>query len=323
MLYQEPTGGGPDKQPEQPPAPQKPRPDADAFAAKLRQSVRRRRPWTPLGVALTLLVVGAPLALAAWWFWPQARVPELIVVAFDEVGVADRPVELRAATEPQDGSDVRWGERDLLFEELPHAGAGASPRVLLLHTDARGLGGVVWAFPVAAAPAEVRISYVDKQARPPWSDTSHGRVFSWPTASKLLVVDVDPTLKDAKDLAAAATALAVANRAGWKIVYLAVGGDRPLAYRKLREWALEAIGRQTAPLPDGPVLARTKFFEGVPDVAARKEVLAALRRDFRGPVAYVFVDGSLKVQTIGPDGTLPDPPQAAGEWAKLAGALPQ
>src|SRR5204863_7851324 len=127
----------------------------------------------------------------------------------------------------------------------------------------------------------------------------------------------------AADRAALSKALADASAAGWRIVYLATGGDRPLQYRNVREWALQQMRLDEAALPDGAVLGRIRYYAGLDEAAARQEVLGALARDFKGPLLYVASMPVLKLQSVGPGGALDSPGRPLVDWSELVNALPK
>ena len=297
------------------PQPPKPlRADDDQLKAQLKKAIRRS-PRRRVRLLIALGISGVVVALVAWWFWPRTPVPPLLVIAFDEVALGQRQVLLRAATEPADGSDQRWGGRELFFEEVRGLAPGASGTTKKITSDDAGLSQVAWQVPGTATHVEMEVRYLDERQRPPWSDRDHGRVFFWPADARLLIVDVELTLKPGKDGDAAATALTAASEKGWRIVYLAVIADRPLAYRKLRATP------RPAPAPDGPVLGRKKYYYSAAEAEARKEVLADLKRGARGPVVYVSAEQGVNLWTVGDEGVLSGG-LAVADWTALAAALP-
>jgi len=135
-------------------------------------------------------------------------------------------------------------------------------------------------------------------------------------------VDIEPTLMRGKDGDAAVSALAAAADKGWRIAYLAVNADRPLAYSKLRATVRKLAGGESGSAPQGPVLARRTFYQGATDAQARQQVLAELKRAARGPVLYLSAEQGMKLWNVAADGA----PAAAvpiQDWAALAAALPQ
>jgi len=294
----------------------------DEITRRLREAARRKRPWTLFNFLLTVLMFGPPLGLLVWWFWPRAHPPELIVIAFDQVAQPGKVVMVRAATEPLDGSENRWGGLDLFFEEVaPIGGHGGETRKV--QTNEQGLAQTEWRLNTPAPVAEIEVRYLDEWMRPPWFDRARCRVFNWPPDARLLVVDIEPTLKNAGDWAALAKALAEAHKGGWQVAYLAVSADTPLIYRKLRDWMVQQSAWEPDALPAGPVLARQTLFGGQADAVARKKLLAGLKAEFAGPVLYITADQGLKLHTVGNSGDFTGEPVPVAGWAKLAAALPK
>jgi hypothetical protein len=242
-------------------------------------------------------------------------IPPLVVIAFDEVGPEDRSVTLRAATEPLDGSDVRWGGRELFFEEVKGLLPGTSGTTRKIGSDEKGMALVNWRFPATAATGEFEVRYLDERQLPPWSERDQGHVFFWNSDARVLAVDVEPLVNEANS---AALALRVAAEKGWNIAYLATSADRPLDYRKQRS----KLQQLNALVPKGPVLARKTFYQGTSQADARKEVLAELKRYTRGVVVYVSAENGITLWTVAGDGILTGP-LAVEAWPQLNSALPQ
>jgi hypothetical protein len=306
-----------------PPAPKTPVAKDDPVKVQLKRAIRRgprRRARLIIALVLLALVAG----MLAFLFWPRTPVPPLLVVAFDEVAIGQPQVTLRAATEPADGGDVRWGGRELFFEEVRGLPPGASGTTKKVTSDANGLGQIAWQFSGASPSNEMEVRYLDERQRPPWSDRDHSRVFFWPADARILAVDVALLLKPGKDgdREAAVKALAAAAEKGWRIAYLAVDADRPLAYRKLRATLRQAGGAEPGHAVEGPVLARRSFYNGASPGLARMEILADLKRSARGPVLCVIEEQGLKLWTVGPGNTLAGGLPVA-DWNALAAALPQ
>jgi hypothetical protein len=294
----------------------------EEITAKLRSAARRRRPWTVGSALLTILVLGVPPALLAWWFWPRAHPPAMIVIGFDHVMQTGKSAMLRAATEPAEPSDNRWGGLDLFFEEISAAGAGTG-ETMKVRTDENGMAAFKWQPKAAATITEIEVRYLDERIKPVRFDVARCRIFSWPTQSRVLVVDVQPTLKQATDWPQVAKALADAQKEGWHVVYLATSAAEPTLYRKLRDWMMEKMGSDADPLPSGPVLAREKLLKGEPEVSARKNVLATIKNEFAGPVLYLAAEGGLKLFSVGKDGGFAGDPLPVLDWDKLVKTLPK
>jgi hypothetical protein len=291
----------------------------DPIKAQLKKAIRRdprRRARFLIALAMLALVA----CLAAWWLWPRTAVPPLVVVAFDELVLGQRQTTLRAATEPLDGTDVRWGAQEVFFEEMRGLAPGASGTTKKATCDADGLAQIAWQFPGAAPVAEMEVRYLDERQRPAWSDRDHGRVYFWNADDRILVVDIEPTLKGVKDGDGVVQAMTAAVDKGWKIVHLAVSAERPLAYRQLRASVRQLKYGEAAFQP--PVLGRKTFFQGGSEAEARKQVLADLKNAARGPILYVSADPGIKLQTVAGDG-VPGTPIPVADWAALGAALPQ
>ena len=271
---------------------------------------------------LAVLIFGVPPALLAWWCWPRAHPAAMIVIGFDHVAQTGKPVMLRAGTEPAEPSDKRWGGLDLFFEEISAAGAGTGETVKV-RTDENGVAAIKWRSKAAAAVTEIEVRYLDEGIKPVRFDVARCRIFSWPIESRVLVVDVQPTLKKATDWPQVAKALVDAQKVGWQVVYLATSASEPALYRKLRDWTMEKMGSDADPLPRGPILAREKLLEGEPDVSARKNVLVAIKNEFSGPVLYLTAEGGLKLHSVGKDGGFAGDPLPVLDWDKLVKTLPR
>ena len=170
---------------------------------------------------------------------------------------------------------------------------------------------------------DIEVRYIDESQRPPWSSRDQGRIFVWPEDARILVLEIEPQLKNPADWPTVAEALTAAAERGWHIVYLGVGPDRPTVYQKLRTLAKQLTTADRGKAPEGPVLARKNFFpppakNGPGDV---HEVLADLRRDFRGPVVYLDTDKQI-LSRVAEDGQFLDPVTVEG-WESLVKSLPQ
>ena len=268
---------------------------------------------------LTVLVLGAPLGLLVWWLWPRAHPPELMVIAFDHVTKPGKAVTVRAATEPVEGGDRRWGGLDLFLEEMAPQRLLAG-ETLKVSTNGQGVAQTQLHLKTTASVVEIEVRYLDEGVKPPWFDRARCRVFTWPPDAKLLGVDVEPTLRNADDWPALAKDLAKAQKAGWQIVYLAVNADTVLAYRKLRDWVLQQVALEKDHLVNGPVLARQTLFSGGSETVARKAVLAGLKAEFSGALLYITSDQGLKLHSVGGNGDFVGDPIAV-PWARLVDAL--
>jgi hypothetical protein len=291
----------------------------DEVRAQLKRAARRG-PWRRSRFLVALGLVAVVLALGLWWLWPRGQRPRLVVTAFDQVAVVDRPVTLRAATESLDDGEVQLQGRDVFFEETRGLPPGASGTTQKVETDAEGFAGSSWKFAGPARAVEFEVRYADDSAKPPWFNSNEGRVFVWQQRSRLLVVDVDLALQ-AADRPARSKALTQATEKGWHLVYLAVGADRPAAYRKVREKARAAFQAENEAMPDGPMLGRTSFADGQSGLAAFRSTLKDLQQTYQGPVLYMWIDKGLQLCTVAGDGAFTGPPVPLENWAGLAAAL--
>jgi hypothetical protein len=296
---------------------------SDDEARMLLHRGARHGPWERARYFVALVLSGLILAGAAWWFWPRKEPPILLVVAFDRVTPPNRPTVVRAATESLNATTGPGGGSELYFEEAGNQAAGVSGKTRKAKTDQNGLAEIEWQFQATSRPVGLEVRYIDERQHPPWSSRDQGRIFVWPEDSRILVLEVEPQLKN-QDWPTVAEALTAAADKGWHIVYLGVGPDRPTAYQKLRTWAQRLMTTDRGKGPEGPVLARKNFFPGtamnVP--GAVHEVLADLRRDFRGPVVYLETDKQIQLSRVAEDG------QFVGtvlvpDWESLLESLPQ
>jgi hypothetical protein len=294
----------------------------DELTDKLRQAARRKRPWTMGRLLLPLIVFGVPAAVLAWWVWPRAHPPEMMVIGSDQVTLPGKSFKVWAAAEPVQPSDKLWGGFDLFLEEVPPNGSDAGD-VLPLRTDMHGIGQTEWKLKVPAPIAEIDVRYLDNSMRPPVFDRGRCRVFTWPASTRLLLIDIEPTLRKASDGPVVAKALAEAQKSGWQIAYLAVSAGAPRTYRELREWALRQTLLEEDPLPDGPVLSRPAWFGSESAAAASKQVLAALKAAYAGEILYITADAGLKLHTVAKGGDFTSDPIAVQDWTKLPDALKQ
>jgi hypothetical protein len=307
------------------PPPSKRRWASDDEARMLLHRGARHGPWERARFFVAAVLSGLILAGAAWWFWPRKEPPILLVVAFDRVTPPNRPTIVRAATEPLNATNNGpWGGSEIFFEEAGNQAAGVSGKTRKAKTDQNGLAEIEWQFPATSRPVGMEVRYIDESQHPPWSYHDQARIFVWPEDSRILVLEVEPRLKNPANWPTVAEALTAAADRGWHIVYLGVGPDRPTVYQKLRAYAMQLTTADRGKGPEGPVLARKDFLprpakSGPGDV---HEVLADLRRDFRGPVVYLDADKHIQLSQVAEDGqfigtvTVPD-------WESLVDSLPQ
>jgi hypothetical protein len=280
----------------------------------------RRGPWRRSRFLVALALIAVVLGLGIWWLWPRGPRPRLVVTAFDQVAVVDRPVTLRAATETVDGAEARRQGHEVFFEENRGLPPGASGTTQKVETDAQGFAGSSWKFGGPARAIDFEVRYTDENAKPAWFNSNEGRVFVLDPGSRLLVFDLDVALQ-ASDRQARNKALHEAMGKGWRIVYLAVGADSPADYRKVRDKARSLIQTENDPIPDGPVLARASFADGQSGLAAFRLVLKDLQQSYQGPVIFLWSDKGLQLCTVAGDGAFAGPPVPLENWPGLAAAL--
>src|SRR5262249_25247742 len=238
---------------------------------KLRAAARKRRPVTWQALLVLLVVFLLPAGLFIWRVLkPRPDPPRLDVVAFDQLGLADHDVELRAFLEPLDvePAKVDLGGYPVFFEESRRPGAAKAGKTKETASLREGMASVSWSFPNGVKNSFVVRIPGDKQRR---GAMDRGQVFLCPKDTSLLLVDVQSTLSSAKaedwqrknpleikPIAEAANALQTARQKKFQVVYLALAADRPLAYRKVRGWLENQVNGKN-PFPAGPVLGRMTY----------------------------------------------------------------
>jgi hypothetical protein len=298
--------------------PQKP----DDRAQLLRESLKRQRPNTRRVFLLSLVLVAAGAGAVLLWYATRRYPPELIVVGFDHISLPGKSVTLRAATESLEGGQERWGGQYLFFEEIMPPGAKPAD-VDRVRTNKDGIAERTYVPKTQDSVSAIEVRYLDDHRRPQYFAAARTRIFTWPGDSRVLVIDVEPTLKNAGDWPGLARALADAHAAGWRIAYLSLQADTPLTYGKEREWLLRQVTADQQALVDGPVLSREALLENQPEAAARKAVLAALKAQFTGPVLYLAGSQELTIQAVNSNGELTAAQQRVPGWSNLVGALPK
>ncbi len=315
----------------QPPAPLPPRrADGEGLAGQLRDSLRRRRP-SRLAIALLLLLVAAvPVVLFLWLYQPGAGEVPLVVTAFDRVAVQGEPVQCRARLVPADPAHVgaNVAGHQLQFEQTGAGGAAGQAKTT---TGPDGVVSVTWREP-PQTPFEFVVRYVAPDRRS--EATDRARVFPWPRATRILLVDVatltaageklwaQEQLAPAPLLPGTAEALEAARKANFAIVYVAVAPERAAVYHQVRNWVERETVGPGKRIPDGPVLGRLSL----PRVVGGQEAhvqLAAVLREFDGPNAVLvrrpetgaaYRAAGVKTLTVGPDGLT---------WGKVGKELPR
>jgi hypothetical protein len=274
------------------------KPIPEEMVARLRAGARKRKPWTATTWILALLMLALPVALAAWIFWPRPPPVPLVLTAFDQVGVPGQEVVCRARLEAQDPArtDVDLAGRELTFTEFRLTLAkGQAPPSKKVVTQAGGVAAVDWVVPEGAAQIQLTVRHVEADRSHETSDTA--RLFGWPRASRVLLVDAaalargGDKLLQHKPIASvllqpgAAAALRAARSAKFMLAYLATEPERGLRYRLIRDWIKhQAAGPEG--IPDGPVLGRLSVAEAASAADFVRQVVEYLKR-FDGPLVVV------------------------------------
>ncbi len=275
-----------------PPAERKPIPEE--MVARLRAGARKRRPWTALTWLILLLFLAIPAGLLAWILWPKPPPAALVLTAYDQVGVSGRGVVCRARLETQDPArtDVDLAGREVTFEQIAFGLPKGQAARFTVSTQAGGLAVVTWAIPPAVPQLEYTARHVEEDRRSENSDRA--RLFGWPQAAKVLLVDVtalaavgdklweQKSVRDVSLHAGAASALRAARAAKFAVAYLATDPERAVRYRQVRNWVeRSAVGPQG--IPDGPVLGQLSVGGSVTATDLARATVEHLKR-FDGPL---------------------------------------
>jgi hypothetical protein len=266
--------------------------DRDEMARRLRANLRGRGRQSLPSLLITLLLVGVPLGLLAWWLWPRPELPRLVLITFDQVALPGESVPLRARLVPQDANhpapDLRGLE--LSFEE--------AARQVNARSERSGEVEAPWQAPADREVMDFKVSYADPRQQ--YRTEDRARLWAWKADTPLLLVEV-ASLADAgpdawrtgriRDIPVpgpATNALKAARKKNYQVVYVA-GGGAPMVARKMRGW----VEQSERLLPDGPVLGQLS--DGGERAAAVPwaDALARLKQRFRGPAAGVATDPRL------------------------------
>jgi hypothetical protein len=273
----------------------------EEMATRLRASVRRQRPWTFVTCPLLVVLLAAPVVLLAWWLWPKGEPPVLAVTAFDQVGESGAKVVCRARLETLEPAraDFDLGGHELVFDESRPEGRGAQK----VTTQAGGVAGVDRTVPQGVPQSAFPVGYLTPERRSEARDQA--RLFGWPRATKVLLVDVAALVpagakiwEKETDLGlalqpGAAAALQSAKAAKFAVAYLATEPARALTYQQVRNWVGREVGQRSAPgrlgIPDGPVLGRLSV-GGEPSAADWPKAVVAHFKRFDGPLVVLTGD---------------------------------
>ncbi|MCI0457745.1 MAG: hypothetical protein L0Z62_12305, partial [Gemmataceae bacterium] len=316
---------------EQPARPSEQRPSGERLASQLRDSLRRRRLPRLMTFLILVLLIGAPVALLLWLIRSGPEEPPVRVTAFDQLTLPGEAFVCRAQLSPADPArpEVRLEGRELSFELTTLTSVGKPERAKST-TAADGKASVEWKGVPSRSDVIVRHSVPGQRGEA----QDRARVFAWPRATKVLLVDVAALTEAGAELweqekvasvppaAGAAEALQQAQKAKYAIAYLAVGAERSAVYQQVRNWVERQAVALNGPLPDGPVLGLLSGANPATGSEAPRQILAVLKR-FAGPHTVLvgrpeegeaYREAGLKVLTVAPGG------QA---WAKVVNQLPR
>jgi hypothetical protein len=260
----------------------KPRPPDDELTRKLREAARKRPPLSLVGLLIVLIFCGGPVLFFVWRILPRPTPPPIALVAFDEVA-ADGKATLQAQVidEASKRPLVNHAGLELIFAEMS---SGKPTKHTTVRADNQGRASVPWTIADKSAPIQFLVRY-------PGTEHSRavnalGRVYSWPKASALLLVEVAAlssatpdewskknVLLDVHPLPDAGPCLRELRKER-RIVYLAGAAGDPWRYQRMRSWLEIHIKKDI--FPEGPVLAATE--QGTAE---------RLFADFKGPFATV------------------------------------
>jgi len=277
--------------------------DPAALANQLRASIQKQRPRRLLTLALTLSLAGATLLLLAWLVWPKPELPRLNVIAFDHVARPGDTITLEACLQPQDPRIVvdDLGGLDVAFESLTPPGLS---RPIMVRSGSDGRTKATWQTPPRETVSEFKVFHVS--LRPPYRTEDRSRLFAWKTETPVLIVEVAALadigqgawraslLGEIQARDSAGKALGAASTKSYQIIYVATGAAMPLEYRLMRAW-VEMKAKESAPLPEGPVLGQLPQPGTLPAAADWAGRLAQVGRQWRGHVVAVVKDPRLAV----------------------------
>jgi hypothetical protein len=272
----------------------------DLILALARSHAGKRRKRSGWLILVAFGIVGAGFFLMAWLNWPEPEPPRLLVIAADGVTAVGAPVTLRAWLRPEKekDQDALLDGHDLFFADsvLVRLDGQANKGFLeKATTGGNGEAHVEWK-PSNGPPPSIVVRHPDK------SHPAFGmaRVFVWPAASRILVVEArhgmmaadTKTFEKAHDTQISphpgvAQALQQAKAKGYVIAYLATVPNRPEGYGRLRGWLQRVSPRGQARFPDGPALSRSSYAENSAGDVAIQKALEDLKRRFKGPIVGV------------------------------------
>jgi hypothetical protein len=270
------------------------------MVARLRAGARKRRPWSAATWIILFVLIAVPAGLIAWIFWPKSPPAPVVLSAYDQVGVRGQAIVCRARLETQDPArtDVDLARREVTFEQIAFSLPKGQAAKSTVATQAGGVAEVEWVVPENLPQIEFTARHVEEDRSGETSDQA--RLFGWPRATKVLLVDVtalarpgdklwqEKSVRDAPLHAGAAAALRAAQSAKFAVAYLATEPERAVRYRQVRNWAVRNAGLEG--IPDGPVLGRLSVSSSASEADLAKAVVQHLKR-FDGPLVVLAGPG--------------------------------
>lgn len=301
-------------------------PETMLALAKARQRQERRS--VSYLIAVAVLVLG--LGVIGWFLWPEDP-PRVTLAAYDAVATPEESIVLQARAWPEaKGGSPTLSGLELWFQTT------VPPHAETVITDSLGGASLSWQAP-KTGPVEFMVRHQQKiDPKKPVRD--NGRVFVWPPASPLLVVDVDHALTDGVESLAGGGNVAPTLREGaahalqslsgrYKIIYLSTAVREPTSYKKLRAWLQQAgTAGKPAALPGGPLIGPSVPIGEAEEQNFAKERIGALKKRFTAPAvgvawrdveAQMYLDAGWKAVVIGPDKIVPPGASAIQSWANL------
>jgi hypothetical protein len=276
----------------------------EAFLLLARSSGRGRWKQSLLGMLIALVLATVVIAGVVWWVWPRPALPELLLAAYDQIGIANGRVSIRgqlqSLAELPAGLDLSGC--NLFFQQR------ATGEFLgKVATDRLGLARVEKAFPATDRAVEFVVRYPGEPNQRRGAQET-GRVFVWPADSSLLVVDCDHGISDGDEgrmwsvnnldilLQPGAPEALQAARSRHRIIYLSASADRPARYNKLRAWLERGWAPSAGRVPQGPLLARAGLPEAGDSGAFPAHFFGQLKQVFTGSAALITGDPRLATE---------------------------
>lgn len=276
----------------------------EEIKAKLREGARRRHPWRRNVVLATLLFIGLPLGLLAWWLWPRPVPPHALVVAPDVFTLPGAKTSLTAwlVRDPGEDPGAKLAGWPIHFSVgAPGSGAVGEPR-----TETTRAGGSAELVLTAPASAGVQLFKAGYTAHRYYPGEDTGRLFVVQPEKSLLLVDLaldigkhdltkwqGTNIHDIPLDRETGEALVQAASKGQTIVYLACAD--PPTYRKMRGWLHLHANRSR--LPDGPVLGCGLSAGKQPELELA-QLAQQIKSRFRGRCAIISTQPRLTARYL-------------------------